>query len=322
MGCGRCRFFRGMFALQLTTASGDIDAATLAESDGIAGFAEDALEMHAGLMSAGTTGVTCGRVQRDQIDVNVDALQQLRELTSDFWGVVFSGDHRPLDENAFADLFIVVSAGIDQLVHLPFFSYRNECLALFIGGAVKTQCEIVRAAFIGHATDRRNESDRANGDPMLRETGATDIGDGGESFHHGIVIVQGLAHAHEHQIAQFLAVVALENALDVEHLCDDFTGAQVSGEAHLSRGTKHTTHGAADLRADTGSETAVVAHQHGFDGFAIAEFQQKLARHAIAAFRFRRHLGGIDEITRFVRVKIDFEPALQGAEEMAGHGSE
>ena len=58
-----------------SAAGGNIDAAALAESAGEAGIPEDLLEFLAAV--AGTAAVAAGGVEGDEIDVCVDALQQL-----------------------------------------------------------------------------------------------------------------------------------------------------------------------------------------------------------------------------------------------------
>lgn len=60
-----------------------------------------------------------------------------------------------------------------------------------------------------------------------------------------VVVVQWLAHAHEHDIGETLG--RLEQGSANQHLGDDFIGSEVTEQSWMSAGTEHAPHGAACL---------------------------------------------------------------------------
>ena len=95
----------------------------------------------------------------------------------------------------------------------------------------------------------------------------------------------------------------------MQDLGDDFAGPQVADESHLAGGAEHAAHRAAGLGADADGVPSVVAHQHGFDGLAVIEAQQELARQAVAAADLVDDFRGIEE-KRFVLADVLSGPSV------------
>jgi hypothetical protein len=86
----------------------------------------------------------------------------------------------------------------------------------------------------------------------------------------------------------------MQHAFGVEDLGDDFSGAKVSHETHLTGCAKNAAHRAAGLGADANRVARVVTHQHRLNDLAIVEAQKKFAREAIAAEDFTIERGLIE----------------------------
>src|SRR4030095_46698 len=113
--------------------------------------------------------------------------------------------------------------------------------------------------------------------------------------HHCIIIVQRLAHPHEHEVAQLPATYRSQSALRIQDLPHDFSRPQMAHESHLPCRTKNAPHRAARLCADTGRVTSVVSHQHRLNRLTVREPEQKLPRQSIATLRFIREDGSLHE---------------------------
>ena len=72
------------------------------------------------------------------------------------------------------------------------------------------------------------------------------VGKNSQRLHRRVVVVERLAHSHQHDVEGALEQVecAGENA----DLADDFSGCQVADDAHSSRQAEAAPHGASHLR--------------------------------------------------------------------------
>ena len=131
--------------LEHAASGGDIDAAALAKGAGESCLAEDFLKLHAG--GAGGAGESAGGVERNEIVVGVDALEEFGEACGRFGRIVFAGDEGPLEEDAFAGGAALVAAGVDERFQVPAFAGGDEGGAFFFGRSVETHCEAVGPIF-------------------------------------------------------------------------------------------------------------------------------------------------------------------------------
>jgi hypothetical protein len=65
-------------------------------------------------------------------------------------------------------------------------------------------------------------------------------------------------------------------SLKLEHLFEDFPAREVSLHSIESAGTKHASHGAADLARHTNRSAGAIAQQNAFDSAAVGELQEQL----------------------------------------------
>ena len=87
-------------------------------------------------------------------------------------------------------------------------------------------------------------------------------------------IVQGLAHAHKHNIGKG-ALRGLARLLEIQHLTDNFSRSQTAHEAPLGGQTKATTDGAPHLRGDADRALVTGRDEHGLDLVPILQAKQK-----------------------------------------------
>lgn len=161
---GQGYFLGGGFGFELSAASGDVDAAALAEGAWEAGVAEDLLELEGVLVGGGGAGEAVGGVEWDEVDVGVDALEELCEGVSLLGCVVLSVDEGPAEEDAFLGGLGVGAAGLDEVVEGVAVGDGDECGALLFGGAVEGDGEAEGLIFLGEAEDLGDEADGGDGD--------------------------------------------------------------------------------------------------------------------------------------------------------------
>ena len=95
-----------------------------------------------------------------------------------------------------------------------------------------------------------------------------------------VVVGQGLAHAHEHDVAE-PAGEGLPAGVD--HLLDDLADRQLAVEAALAGGAEAAAHGAAGLARDAHRGPVGVEHQHGLYPAPVRQCPQPFGRLAVRA---------------------------------------
>ena len=142
------------------------------------------------------------------------------------------------------------------------------------------------------------------------------VGNDVHGFHHRIIVVQWLAHAHEDNVAEApVRVARRQSTANVAHLSYNLANAEVPHEAHLASRTEYTTHRTTRLRTEAGGETALITHKHRFNNLPVCELQKILSRQAIAAVDFLLLFGLVDEIA-FPLPYICIRPTLNGRQEI------
>lgn len=131
----------------------------------------------------------------------------------------------------------------------------------------------------GELADAVDDADGRERNVLGGET--EDLGHGADGREHRVVVVQRLAHAHEHHVAD------RRHAVRERELLEDLAAAQVGDDAHGARGAERAPHLAADLRRHAQRVAALVAHDHGLDRVPVLQAQQHLDR-AVARVLLRR----------------------------------
>ena len=102
------------------------------------------------------------------------------------------------------------------------------------------------------------------------------VGEDPQRLHRRVVVVQRLAHAHQHDVEALSEHVQL--AQQHADLPDDLAGRQVADDAHLAGQAERALHRAADLGRDAEGLRRRVGDEDRFDEVAVGEPEQKLRR--------------------------------------------
>ncbi len=140
---------------------------------------------------------------------------------------------------------------------------------------------------VGESSDGRGQPHGRDGEAPRPEVKSVRVVELVNRAQRVVVIVEGFAHAHDDHVGDALPVF-VEQARIVHHLRHNLAAAEVTPEAHLSRGAEDASHGAACLRGNANcvAEGEVarfvlrvacsVFHEDRFDDFSVVEFEQGL----------------------------------------------
>ena len=132
------------------------------------------------------------------------------------------------------------------------------------------------------------------GDGHAREGEADFRAEQTDRVHEGVVVEEGLAHAHEDEVDAVAAELDLVTAKDSDDLTGDLAGGEVAFDAELRGETELAVDGAADLRGDADGgalarrsrlfvvvfSAVAVGHPDGLDGL-VATRCDKVALGAV-----------------------------------------
>ena len=232
------------------------------------------------------TRVSGSWVQRNQVYLGLHVLEQRAHRVRLVGAVVFSLDQSPLEKDPPVHGHRVAAAGFHECVERPRARSRHQCGALGLRCAVQRHGQAHLAFLISHPMDAGDHADGGQGDFFRAQTHAGAIAEDIHGFHDRVIVMQRLAHAHQHDIAQPLMPVVrrrvrgfrqrriffhrvTQHTIHMHRLCDDLAGSEVPGVAHLARRAKHAAHRATHLRADARRGAPGVAHEHGLDAMRI-----------------------------------------------------
>ena len=179
--------------------------------------------------------------------------------------------------------------------------------------------QIVRLFFLREPEDSRDDSHRADADPGWTDVESASIRNDLQGGHHRVVVVEGFAHSHQHQIPEPRQALGSQGSLAVHELGHNFTWAEMPHKSHLPGGAENAAHRASGLGADAGGEATGVAHDDGFDALPVVEFQKEFAGLSIAAVQVGFDGGVIGKKT-LLGGQIFLGPALQRRREMGALG--
>ena len=191
----------------MPAAGGDIDAAPLAHRAGQSVGEQDVLKFPRSRPARGLTRVALGGVERDEVHLRRDVLEQAPEGMGVIWAVVAAFDECPLEEDPATQLGGVLATGFDEFVQRPLAGHGNEGRALGLGGPVQRDGQTHRLPFGRQSTDPRYHAHGGHGDLVGPQRQPGRIPQDVDGLHHGVVVVQWFAHAHEDDVAQPLMPV-------------------------------------------------------------------------------------------------------------------
>ena len=109
------------------------------------------------------------------------------------------------------------------------------------------------------------------------------VGEDAQRLHRLVVVVQGLAHAHEDDVEAVIGEIQLAD--EDANLPDDFSGGEIPVDPHLAGQAERAAHRAADLRRDAEGHAVGVGEvlaggifgdADGLDVLAVAQREQEL----------------------------------------------
>jgi len=133
-------------------------------------------------------------------------------------------------------------------------------------------CEVYPEGQLPQAVDLGGGAGRGDRDAPGGEAHAGGIGPKGDGLGQCRQVEQGLAHAHEDNVAGPLA----EPGADRDQLFDDLGRRQVPDEAAHAGGAEDAPDRTAHLRGDTDRAAALLGDQHRLDPTTVGEGEQEL----------------------------------------------
>src|SRR6266702_6207552 len=93
-------------------------------------------------------------------------------------------------------------------------------------------------------------------------------------FHHIVVVVERLSHAHQNDVKAVARLPGKVVALRNQDLTYDLAGAQMARQPKLPCEAERTGQGAADLRRNANGAAVFFRNEYRFGEFAVAEPHQ------------------------------------------------
>ena len=189
------------------------------------------------------------RVHRDEVDVGVVAAQQVGHRLGVDVGVVHAADHRDLVADPPAGRARVVARRVDDLGDRPAPVQRDEHVAQRVARGVERDGQRELRPERGQAPDPGHDPGRRDRDVPRAQAEPARVVERLDRRQHPVEVEQRLAHAHEHDVRQALAV-GREPARGVADLVDDLGDLEVAPEPELAGGAERAADGAAGLARD------------------------------------------------------------------------
>ena len=102
---------------------------------------------------------------------------------------------------------------------------------------------------------------------------------------HVVVVVEGLAHAHHHDVRDACVLLVAQQAGEPQQLLADLLGLEVAPEPHAAGGAERARERAARLRREADGAALAVAHRDGLERVAVVRAQLQLDRAVLGALR-------------------------------------
>ena len=194
--------------------------------------------------------------------------------------VVDVTDQRVLDRHAPAGGVVVVARGVERLVHLPTGVDGDQFVAQLVVRGVQGQRQRDGQLLERELADPGDQAHGGHGQPARGDPESLRgrVDDPVYGAHGGLVVGQGLPHAHEHDVGHPLghvlrvphhAVAQRPHTLD--HLIGDLGGGEVACEAGLAGRTERAVHPAPRLGRNAHGHALVVAHEYRLDHSAVEQ---------------------------------------------------
>lgn len=288
-----------MRGAQLAAGRRDVLSLALADNGRDVALPERALEGEDAFFRGRLPGRAFPGIEDDEVELAAHAGHQARQFGRVFWAVVDAAEQEILEGDAFARLERIGGQRGQKLVQRPARGPGHDALAQGLIGRVQRDRQIGEPAF-AQLAQAVADAAGGDGDAPRGKVQAPVVIEAFQRVPDRAPVEQGLAHAHEDQVAQHGPVRARVAQMFARHqdLPEYLAHAEVARKAHFARGAKGAAHGAAHLRGKAlAPAAAAVARFRGDEDAlhqrAVLHAQEELDR-AVAAFLRPRHFGPLD----------------------------
>ena len=220
------------------------------------------------------------------------AAQPARQLGRLLRRGIHAVHQRVLKDHAAARLFDIVAAGVQHIVHGVGVGYGHQPLSHLIVRRVQRERKRHRQILLREAAHVRHQP--AGGERHAAHADAQSAlhAQDAQEAHDVVVVVQRLAAAHQHDVADLLPLWR-EHAVGADDLAQDLARAQAARAAVERRGAERTAHPAAHLRRDAERVAVLVAHEHALDDVPVVQAVEQLDRAVELRGDRLEHLHGV-----------------------------
>ena len=207
---------------------------------------------------------------------------------------VHPAHQRVLEDHPPAGFGDVVAAGLQHILHGIGLGDGHGLAADVVIGRVEGHAQRYRQILLRQLIHLRHNAAGGQAHVPQADLHALRLPQKPQEFHHVVVIVEGLAAAHQHNVVHPPPLP--QEAVGTQHLPQHFARGQVPHAALERAGAEGAAHPAPHLGGDAQGVSVVVVHQH--------------ALHTVAVLQAEEELGGV----------VDFRPAFLDDLHRLGHG--
>src|SRR5438034_8418915 len=241
---------RGARRGELPAGGLDVLPPALADGRVHAVVAQDRLEAHDPLARARDETRPRERIERDQVHLGAEPVQEAHEPAGVRLAVVLVAQHDVLEGDALAARERQRTAGVEERTQWVAAVDGHQPRALRVGGGGERHGQ-VDARLGDQAPDHGDEADGGDRDAPGRDRVAPLGGQDVERRAHRLVVGERLTHAHEDDVRE--RARRGERAAGA-HLAHDLGGREVAHQAHARRRAEAAPHPAAGLARDAERE--------------------------------------------------------------------
>ena len=189
---------------------------------------------------------------------------------------VFARDQAVFKDVPPARLFKVKRAGVQNFADAVSLGYGHRAGALPIGHGMQRDRKIERDPLLCKGAHLRHQAAGGKADIARTDPHSAAVRHIAQKAHDLVVVVKGLAAAHQHQIGDGAPVFdAPFRAVDGKDLAENLPRRKIAHESAERGGAELAPHTAADLRGDALRVAVLVLHEHPFDQVSVRKGKQE-----------------------------------------------
>lgn len=284
--------------VELTTTGIDTCPAPLAHRVWDLVLIQDGGEGFRGFLGGGRTNIGRRRIEPDQVDVGVQALQPGHQGQRLFLRVIDTADHNPLKQDPPPRPLRIDANCLIQMLQGIRLVDGHQPGAQIVGGCVQRdgQFDGPTVVDIGQILDPRRDTRRAQGDPAGRQIESSGIRQALNGLQRLLPVEKRFTHPHEDDVGHGF-VLAAQPSVEVQNLGHNFAALELPHEPHSPCGAETASTGTSDLRGDADGVAVTIAQQNRLDPRAIRQCQQILPGASVGVGSLR-YLDGVHQCIR------------------------